>query len=91
MILPAPLRRPRSAARRGLYRTPSEADGEPFRWVGKPDIDNAAGSVLDALVRAGVLADDTLVSMLSASLWATHNPAHVGANIEITDLSGGVE
>jgi Holliday junction resolvase RusA-like endonuclease len=86
VILPAPLRRPRSAARRGLYRTPSEADGEPFRWVGKPDVDNAAGSVLDALVRAGVLADDTLVSMLSASLWATHNPAHVGATIEITDI-----
>ncbi len=88
IILPAPKRKPAktSTARRSLWYSSKERPSEPFPWMGKPDVDNAAGSVLDALVKAGVLADDTLVSRLDASMWASHDPEQVGACVEIHTL-----
>jgi Holliday junction resolvase RusA-like endonuclease len=54
--------------------------------MGKPDADNAAGSVLDALVKGGALVDDTLVSRLEVSLHASHDPDWVGAHVTIYAL-----
>jgi Holliday junction resolvase RusA-like endonuclease len=85
VVLPAPRNRPAktSVTRRALWKPPG---GEPFPWIGKPDADNAAGSVLDALVHGGALVDDTLVSRLHVSLHASHDPARVGAHVTISAL-----
>ena len=40
-------------------------DGESKPWPGKPDVDNVAKLVLDALVDAGLLSDDSIVQSLS--------------------------
>lgn len=87
VVLPAPKSRPAksSTARRALWMPPADG-GEPFAWMGKPDADNAAGSVLDALVKGGALVDDTLVSRLEVSLYASHDPARVGAHVTIYAL-----
>lgn len=87
VVLPAPKSRPAkpSTARRALWMPPADG-GEPFAWMGKPDADNAAGSVLDALVKGGALVDDTLVSRLEVSLHASHDPARVGAHVTIYAL-----
>ena len=56
--------RPQRLCRR---RDPREA----IRASAKPDLDNVCKLVLDALVKAGVLVDDTRVAVLHAERWYT--------------------
>jgi Holliday junction resolvase RusA-like endonuclease len=70
--------------------------GEPY--VGKPDADNVAKLVLDAIVRAGMLDDDTQVSDLhvsrrwgtehstDVSVWRVPGPPSVGQGDVVADI-----
>jgi Holliday junction resolvase RusA-like endonuclease len=65
-----------------------DPDGRMWR-TSKPDIDNVAKAVLDALVKAGVIRDDTLVVSLSAqSLYASRVE---GPCVELVLRTVGVE
>lgn len=55
------LRGARHATQRTVTAEPLLRCTIPGRCVGKPDADNAAGIPMDALVKAGVLRDDTQV------------------------------
>jgi Holliday junction resolvase RusA-like endonuclease len=61
----------------------------PHRWrhASAPDLDKLVRSVLDSLVNAGLLKDDSLVSHLAAAKWYARDGHWTGATIDIEDLS----
>lgn len=72
-VLPRPKRKP-AGVPSTLWRT-----GGRVPATRAPDVDNAAGAVLDALTHAGVLADDRYVTNLVARMWwgAIGEPEHI--------------
>lgn len=53
-------------ARPAALRRRADPDGRIPAWRPKPDVDNAAKLAMDALVKAGVMVDDTRVVQLVA-------------------------
>lgn len=57
-----------------------------FGTLGRADTDNKATSILDMLVKAGVLPDDYWESVAKTSYEAAYRPGRPGAFIRITPL-----
>ena len=88
LVYPAPKNRPARSHPARAWWVPYSEQCTPFHWPGKPDIDNAAGSVLDVLTRAGVIEDDRLVVALAVTRRASHHAEDVGA---VVTVCGGEE
>jgi len=71
--------------------------GKPIYHVGKPDVDNLAKGVLDAMVRHGFLGDDSLVVYLSCSKrycdelvhLEEGEPSDVGCWVKVEEIENG--
>jgi len=63
---------------------------DPHRWrhITTPDLDKLIRSVLDSLVNAGMIKDDSLVYRVNAAKWYARDGHWTGATIEIEDMSG---
>lgn len=68
-----------------------DPDGRIPRAVGKPDADNAAKLVMDALVRAMVLRDDTLVCDLRVTRVYAARAEGAATEVEVSVWRDGAE
>jgi len=68
-----------------------DPDGRIPRAVGKPDADNAAKLVMDALVKALVLRDDTLVCVLHVERWYAGRDEGAATEVVVSTWRDGAE
>ena len=79
------------AARPQRLRRRRDPDGRIPRAVGKPDADNAAKLVMDALVKAMVLRDDTLVCVLHVERWYAGRDEGAATEVVVSTWRDGAE
>ena len=79
------------AARPQRLRRRRDPDGRIPRAVGKPDADNAAKLVMDALVKAMVLRDDTLVCVLHVERWYAGRDEGPATEVVVSTWRDGAE
>jgi Holliday junction resolvase RusA-like endonuclease len=68
-----------------------DPDGRIPRARGKPDADNAAKLVMDALVKALVLRDDTLVCVLHVERWYAARDEGAATEVVVSTWRDGAE
>ena len=68
-----------------------DPDGRIPRAVGKPDADNAAKLAMDALVKALVLRDDTLVCVLHVERWYAARDEGAATEVVLSTWRDGAE
>ena len=68
-----------------------DPDGRIPRAIGKPDADNAAKLVMDALVKAMVLRDDTLVCVLHVERWYAGRDEGAATEVVVATWRDGAE
>jgi Holliday junction resolvase RusA-like endonuclease len=84
------LRRPKYLIPNPQSRKP-QPPTEAFPSTKKPDVDNIAKGILDALTQAGVITDDSNVVRLAVEKWWQGNGAPPECRVTVASVAGGAK